>query len=214
MNINFNLVEVEEYCHSKTTEPPVLLKTLELATNREMSCPEMLCGKLEGRFLKLLVQLINAKNILEIGMFTGYSALSMAEGLGADGKLVTLDIDDKVEEFAKKHFAKSPHGHKILVKIGNALDIIDTLDMTFDLVFIDADKKQYPNYFLKVLPKVRIGGLIVVDNTLSSGRVLDPQATERGKLMDQFNQMVLEHADVESVLLPVRDGITLIRKKN
>src|SRR5437016_2707518 len=102
--------QIEAYCHAKTSEPPELLKNLELATIHEMECPEMLCGKLEGRFLKLLAQLVNAKNILEIGMFTGYSALSMAEALPSEGTLITLDVDPKAQEFAKRYFAKSPHG--------------------------------------------------------------------------------------------------------
>lgn len=213
MNRNLNLQKVENYCHSKTSEPPVLLKNLEHATMQEMHCPQMLCGKLEGRFLKLLTHLVGARKILEIGMYTGYSALSMAEALPSDGKLITLDVDPRAEEFAKKYFAKSPHGHKIEIKMGPAMDTIAKLDEIFDLVFIDADKKQYPDYFLSVLPKVRAGGLIVVDNTLSDGRVLDPSSTERGRLMDEFNQQVLENTHVETVLLPVRDGITLIRKK-
>lgn len=213
MNRNLNLKKVEDYCFSKTSEPPVLLKNLEHDTRTQMHCPQMLCGKLEGRLLKLLTQLVNAKTILEIGMYTGYSALSMAEGLPVDGKLITLDIDERAEEFAKKYFKKSPHGHKIEIKMGPALESLEALTETFDLVFIDAQKSEYPDYFEKVLPKVRSGGLIVVDNTLSDGRVLDPIDTKRGQLMDEFNQMVLANDQTESVLLPVRDGITLIRKK-
>lgn len=203
---------IEKYCHTKTKEPPQLLKDLEIATLHEMRAPQMLCGKLEGRFLKLLVQLINAKTILEIGMFTGYSALSMAEALPSEGKLITLDVDPKACEFAKKYFAQSPHGHKIEIIMGPALESMAKLNIIFDMVFIDAEKRQYPDYFLNILPKVRHGGLIVVDNTLSDGRVLEPINTERGKAMDNFNTMVLQHSDVECVLLPVRDGITLIRK--
>ncbi len=203
---------IEKYCHTKTNEPPQLLKNLEIATLHEMSAPQMLCGKLEGRFLKLLVQLINAKTILEIGMFTGYSALSMAEALSSEGKLITLDIDPKACEFAKKYFAQSPHGHKIEIIMGPALESMAKLNIVFDMVFIDAEKRQYPDYFLNILPKVRQGGLIIVDNTLSDGRVLEPINTERGKAMDNFNTMVLQHSGVECVLLPVRDGITLIRK--
>jgi caffeoyl-CoA O-methyltransferase len=149
-------------------------------------------------------------------MFTGYSALSMAEGMPSEGKLITLDIDEKIKEIASKFFAKSAHGHKIEIKIGPALDSIAELaknNSVFDLVFIDADKKAYPDYFLKTLPLVRSGGLIVVDNTLSDGRVLETDKHERGKAMDEFNNLVLSHSGVETVLLPVRDGITLIRKK-
>ena len=204
--------QIEQYCHNKTSEPPVLLKNLELTTKSEMELPQMLCGKLEGRFLKLLAQLIKAKNILEIGMFTGYSALSMAEALPSDGVLITLDIDPKAEEVALKYFAKSPHGYKIKIMMGKASETIANLTQAFDLVFIDADKKQYPEYFLSILPKVRSGGLIVVDNTLSDGRVLEPRTTERGKLMDEFNSMIVNYPGVEVVMLPIRDGITLVRK--
>lgn len=213
MNKNLNLKKVEEYCHSKTSEPPVLLKNIEIATKNEMHCPQMLCGKLEGRFLKMLTQLVSAKVVLEIGMYTGYSALSMVEGLPADGKLITLDVDERAEQFARKYFAKSPHGHKIQIKMGPALESIKELDETFDLVFIDAQKSEYPDYYHSVLPKVRSGGLLVVDNTLSDGRVLEPIDTKPGQLMDEFNQMVVNDNRVEAVLLPVRDGITLIRKK-
>ncbi len=141
----------------------------------------------------------------------------MAEALPSEGRLITLDIDPKAEKFAKKYFEKSPHGHKIEIMMGPALDSLDKLvnksNYTFDLVFVDAEKKQYADYFLKVLPNVRAGGLIVVDNTLSDGNVLNPDSSERGKSMDNFNQMVLEQSGVDVVLLPVRDGITLIRKQ-
>lgn len=213
MNKNLNLKQVEEYCHSRTSEPPVLLNHLATATKNEMHCPQMLCGKLEGRFLKLLAGLVNAKNVLEVGMYTGYSALSMAEALPVDGKLITLDVDPNAKEFAERYFAKSPHGHKIEIIMGPALDTIGQLEGPFDLVFLDAIKKQYPDYFDLVLPKVRSGGLIVADNTLQSGLVLEPRDTERGQVMDEFNKYVLNHEQVETVLLPVRDGITLMRKK-
>jgi caffeoyl-CoA O-methyltransferase len=216
MRKNYDNNKIELYCHAKTSEHPELLKNLELETKHETDCPQMLCGKLEGRFLKLLTQLVKAQHILEIGMFTGYSALSMAEGLPNNGKLITLDINPETEKMARKYFSKSPHGHKIEIMMGPALDTINKLknkiDYNFDLVFIDAEKRQYPDYFLNVLPMVRVGGLLIIDNTLSDGRVLAPITTERGKLMDEFNQLVLEHPGVESVLLPVRDGITLIRK--
>ncbi len=213
MNQNLNFKKVEEYCHGKTSEPPALLKNIEIATKSEMHCPQMLCGKLEGRFLKMLTQLTGAKVVLEIGMYTGYSALSMAEGLPADGRLITLDVDERAEKFARKYFAKSPHGHKIQIKMGEALESIKELDETFDLVFIDAQKSEYIDYYNLVLPKVRSGGLIIVDNTLSEGQVLKPIDTKRGQLMDEFNLLIVNDSRVETVLLPVRDGITLIRKK-
>lgn len=212
--------KIDQYCHNRTSNPPVLLNTLEHKTNTEMHLPQMLCGKLEGRFLKMLTQLVNAKYVLEVGMYTGYSALSIAEGMSVDGKLITLDVDERVEQFARSFFDKSPHGHKIEIKMGPALDTIKTLKDKFmnsgcklDLVFIDADKRGYPDYFSNILPMVRSGGLIVVDNTLLDGKVLDANNSSRGKMMDEFNQLVLNTKEVETVMLPIRDGVTLIRKK-
>ena len=181
---------INKYSELKTTNPSNLLNNLELTTKLTMNNSQMLCGKLEGRLLKMLANLVNAKYILEIGMYTGYSALSMAESLPSEGKLITCDIDKKIKRFAEKYFKQSPHGHKIEIKIGNALDTIKNLDYKFDLVFIDADKPTYPDYYESVLPKVRSGGLIVADNTSLS-----------------------KDTRVEVVFLPIRDGISLIRKK-
>jgi caffeoyl-CoA O-methyltransferase len=174
----------------------------------------MLCGKIEGRLLKMLVQLTQARSALEIGTFTGYSALSIAEGLPSDGQLTTCDIDEECASMARAYFAKSPHGHKIKLKMGNALDTIRTLETTLDFVFIDADKENYVNYSHAVLPKVRSGGLIVFDNSLWSGLVLDPpKGDKESQAIAEVNNLVALDERVESVLLCVRDGINLVRKR-
>jgi len=203
---------INNYSEQRTTNPGRILNNLELTTKLSLSNSQMLCGKLEGRLLKMLASLVNAKYILEIGMYTGYSALSMAESLPAEGKLITCDIDENIKSFAEKFFNQSPHGHKIEIKIGPALETIQDLNYKFDLVFIDADKPAYPDYFEMVLPKVRHGGLIVADNTLLSGSVINPESN-RAKIMDKFNESLAHDKRVEVVFLPVRDGISLIRKK-
>lgn len=203
---------IEEYALAKTTGHDELLSQLMNETNESMDLPQMLCGPVEGRLLKLIVQISCAKRILEIGTFTGYSALSMAEGLAEDGELITLDLDPKSLELAKKFFDMSPHGKKIKVMEGPALDSIKSLKGELDLVFIDADKTNYLNYYKATLPLLKKGGVILVDNVLWNGAVLEPR--ERSdKAIDEFNQFVASDDSVEKVLLTVRDGVYLIRKR-
>jgi caffeoyl-CoA O-methyltransferase len=203
---------IEEYVISKSEPTSDLLKELVEETKKKHSMPQMLCGPIEGRFLKLMVQLTNAKRILEIGMFTGYSALSMAEGLPADGELLTCEIDPAVIAIAKSFFARSEHGKKIKVLEGPALDSIKQVKGPIDVVFIDADKDNYPNYYEAVLPLMKTGGLIMIDNVLWSGRVLNPQdATDRA--IATLNDKIAKDERVDRVMLPVRDGIFVIRKK-
>ena len=203
---------IEEYARSKTQPTNALLEELHKATHAEMDYPQMLTGPIEGSFLRLMVQITNAKSILEIGMFTGYSALSMAEGLPADGKLTTLEIDPKCVEFAQKYFDRSEHGKKITIKVGPALKSLEALEGPFDLVFIDADKGNYKNYYEAVLPKLKSGGIILIDNVLWSGAVLDPK-TEDDKAIVDLNNHVASDKRVDKVLLTIRDGVYLIRKK-
>lgn len=203
---------IEEYAESKTQPTNALLTELHKATHEEMDYPQMLTGPIEGSFLRLMVQITGAKSILEIGMFTGYSALSMAEGLPADGTVTTLEINPKCIQFAKKYFDKSEHGKKITVKEGPALDSLSALSGPFDLVFIDADKGNYKNYYEAVLPKLKSGGIILIDNVLWSGAVLDPK-TEDDKAIDDLNQHVAKDNRVDKVLLTIRDGVYFIRKK-
>ncbi|MBS1953666.1 MAG: class I SAM-dependent methyltransferase [Cyanobacteria bacterium SZAS-4] len=203
---------IEEYAESKTQPTNALLTELHKATHEEMDYPQMLTGPIEGSFLRLMVQITGAKSILEIGMFTGYSALSMAEGLPADGTVTTLEINPKCIQFAKKYFDKSEHGKKITVKEGPALESLAALKGPFDLVFIDADKGNYKNYYEAVLPKLKSGGIILIDNVLWSGAVLDPK-TEDDKAIDDLNKHVAKDDRVDKVLLTIRDGVYFIRKK-
>ncbi len=203
---------IENYAFEHTASEPELLLQLQKETYEVMEWPNMITGRMEGRFLKMLVQITNAKNILEIGTFTGYSALSMAEGLPEDGKIITCEINEDSRDFAQKYFARSPFGHKIELKFGPALETLDTLKGPFDLVFIDADKSNYPHYYEKCLPLVKSGGLIIIDNTLWSGLVLKPE-NNATKAIDAINKTIVNDPRVENVLLTVRDGIQLVRKK-
>jgi caffeoyl-CoA O-methyltransferase len=204
-------IEAYAQAHSEPVSP--LFEELREETYANMNAPQMQVGPLEGDFLKLLVRISRARRVLEIGMFTGYSGLMMAEGLPDDGELVTCDVDPKAEAVARRFFAKSPHGKKIQVRMGPALETIKTLQAPFDLVFIDADKENYSNYLDAVLPLVRQGGLIVADNTLWSGRVLEKPQTASDAAIIAFNEKVAKDTRVEKVLLTVRDGMTLMWKR-
>ncbi len=203
---------IDEYAQSKSGPIDPLLDELMRETHEKTSMPEMLTGPLEGSFLKMMVQILQAKNVLEIGMFTGYSALSMAAGMPKDGVLTTLEIDSDVIAIAQKYFARSVHGKKIRIIQGKALDSLQKLSGPFDFVFIDADKVNYSNYYRAVLPKVRTGGLIAVDNVLWSGQVLDPK-TENDFAIIAFNDLVSKDFTVDKVLITIRDGVFLIRKQ-
>ncbi len=203
---------IYEYAVSKTEPTQSLLDELMEETKAKMERWGMLCGPLEGRFLKLMVLISQAKRILEIGTFTGYSALSMAEALPVDGTLTTLDIDPEAIGFAKRYFDRSEHGRKITVVQGPALDSLSKLSGTFDLVFIDADKTNYPLYYEAVLPKLRSGGVILIDNVLWGGAVLDPK-TEDDLAITKLNDIVSRDERVDRVLLTIRDGVFLVRKR-
>jgi caffeoyl-CoA O-methyltransferase len=203
---------IEAYAEAHTDPVDAIFKDLHDDTYGKMSAPQMQVGRIEGTFLKLLVKLSRAKRALELGMFTGYSGLMIAEGLPDDGELITCDVDPKAEEMAKKYFARSPHGKKITIRMGPALETIRTLKAPIDFVFIDADKENYSNYFEAILPLMPSGGIIVADNTLWSGRVLEPKEAS-DKAIVAFNDKVANDKRVEKVQLTVRDGMTLIRKK-
>jgi caffeoyl-CoA O-methyltransferase len=203
---------VEQFAHDHTEPESDLFLRLRDETYRDMNCPQMQVGRIEGRFLKMLVRLTGARRILEIGMFTGYSALMMAEGLPEDGKIITCDVDPKAEAIARRYFSESPYGHKIEIRMGPALDTIKTLSGPLDMVFIDADKGNYSNYYEAVLPRVRPGGLIVADNVLWSGRVLHPESKDDHAIV-AFDNLVQSDPRVENVCLTVRDGMMLAWKK-
>jgi caffeoyl-CoA O-methyltransferase len=204
--------KVAEYADQHTTSPDPLLAELAKETYATMSVPAMLTGTVEGRFLELLVHGTGAKRILEVGTFTGYSALSMAAALPEDGHIDTLDIEPKHAEVAQRYFDRSPHGSKITLHLGPATETIETLEGEFDLVFIDADKEGYDAYYEAVLPRLSARGLIAIDNTLWSGRVLDPQDESTEKIA-ALNDKIAADDRVVAVQLTVRDGITLVRRR-
>lgn len=203
--------KIEEYAFNHTSYEGNLLKSLEEETYEKLEIPQMTTGRIEARFLKLLARLVGAKRILEIGTFAGYSAISMAEALPEDGELITCEIDPEAIVFAKRYFDLSPHGKKIALLEGAALDSLKSISGPFDMAFIDADKENYSNYYEAILPMIRYGGLIAVDNVLWSGRVLDPK-DKSDKAIHQFNERVIQDKRVESVLLTVRDGLNCIIK--
>jgi caffeoyl-CoA O-methyltransferase len=203
---------LERYAEDHTTPLDPLFGELREHTYRRMQYPEMQVGKLEGSFLRMLVKLVGARRVLELGMFTGYSALAMAEGLPEGGELVTCDINPRAEQVARSYFDRSPHGKKIQIRMGPALQTLQALQPPFDLAFVDADKENYPRYYEAVLALLRPGGLLVADNTLWSGRVLEPQ-DEEDRAIVEFNQKAASDPRVEAVLLTVRDGMMLVRKR-
>jgi caffeoyl-CoA O-methyltransferase len=204
--------DIERYVYDHTSSEGELLARLQKETQESLDCPQMVSGRTVGRFLKLQAQLLEARRILEVGTFSGYSALSMAEALPKDGRLYTCDEDPAAIAVAKRYFAESPHGSKIILLEGNALDSIADLSETFDMAFIDADKTNYLNYFNAILPILRSGGLIVADNVLWSGKVLAPRE-ESDHAIHQFNEKVYRDERVEVLMLPVRDGLYCMRKK-
>ena len=210
--MNFVNAEVEGFAHDHTDPESELYKRLREETYAVMQYPEMQVGRIEGRFLKMLVRLSGARRVLELGMFTGYSALMMAEGLPDDGQIITCDVNPKAEAIARRYFAESPHGHKIEVRMGPGLETIATLHGSIDMVFIDADKPNYSNYFDAVMPILRPGGLIVADNVLWSGKVLNPD-DDHTRAIVAFDDKVQSDPRVENVCLTVRDGMMLAWKR-
>ena len=204
--------EIEEYAEAHSEKPSPLFDALARETHEKMREAQMQVGPLEGAFLRLLVRLVRAKRVLEIGMFTGYSAMMMAEGLPDDGELITCDVDSEAESMARRYFAQSPHGKKIRVRMGPALQTLQELSGPFELVFIDADKENLIPYFERALALIASGGLIAVDNTLWSGRVLNPQS-KSDRAVAEFNEHVARETRVEKVMLPLRDGVTLAWKR-
>lgn len=184
------------------------------ATNVETVNPQMASGHIQGRLLKMLVEMIRPKNILEIGTFTGYSAICMAEGLQEDGHLYTFDIDDEMEDFTRKWIENSPVADKIVYRIGSALDEVPRLGVKFDLVFIDGDKREYSEYYEMALQHLNDGGWILADNTLWDGHVIEEDRRDaQTESVRRFNKLVKEDPRVEKVILPLRDGLTIIRKR-
>ncbi|MFH1754839.1 MAG: class I SAM-dependent methyltransferase [Candidatus Latescibacterota bacterium] len=210
--LSYSTEDIERYCHDHTSSEPDLLRTLEKETHNTTDNPGMLVGRVEGMFLKLIVRMTRARRILEIGTFTGYSALIMAEALPHDGQLITCDIDEQTTTIARRYWEASPHGNKIDLKLGPALQTIKEIEGPFDLVFIDADKENYLAYWEACVPLVRQGGILAADNVLWSGRVLDPKE-DTDCALAAFNERVQNDPRVETVMLTIRDGVTLACKR-
>jgi caffeoyl-CoA O-methyltransferase len=204
-------IGIEDYAERCTKPLSALHDKLWVETYSKTHSPGMMVGLVEAQFLKMLAVVTGARRILEIGMFTGYSTLAFAEALPKDGRVVSCDVSPETTEIARRYFAESPHGQKIEVKLGPALDSLKLIHGVFDFAFIDADKENYGAYYDRCMELVRPKGLIVLDNMLRGGRVLDP--TDAGtKAVDALNKRIRNDPRVENVLLPVRDGIMLVRK--
>lgn len=203
---------LEDYAHRHTRPEPPDLAELEALTHARMQDPQMLTGRVEGRLLKLLALLVRPKLVVEVGTFTGYSALSMAEALDDDARLITCDVDPDAAEVARAAFAQSPHGSKIELCLGPALETIRRIDGPIDLSFIDADKTGYPEYYEELLARTRNGGVLVLDNMLQSGRVLAPN-DPNARAIHAVNERIARDERVENVLLTVRDGVQLVVKR-
>ena len=210
--MNFLDPNLEAYVAEHSEQEPELLQELARETHLKILQPRMLSGAYQGRLLALLSKLIAPKRILEIGTYTGYSALCLAEGLQANGQIDTIDINEELTDMQRKYFDVSGYGKHIVQHLGNAAEIIPAIEGTFDFVFIDADKEQYPLYFDLIVDRVRSGGLIIADNVLWSGKVLEPATDEATESLQSFNKKVAKDSRVETVILAVRDGLTLLRK--
>ena len=204
--------KINSYSLDNTEKEPKLLSDLNRETWANVMIPRMLSGHLQGRVLSMISKMINPTNIIEIGTYTGYSALCMAEGLKENGKIHTLDINEEYTSVAKKYFDKSDYKENIIQHIGNAVDIIPELDYKFQLAFIDADKENYSNYFDLIIEKMDVGGYIIADNVLWSGKVIEENKDEETMALDNYNKKVFSDKRVETVLLPVRDGLNISRK--
>ena len=207
--------KIDTYVVNHSQKEPELLQQLNKETWQKVLNPRMLSGSYQGRLLSIISKLIHPKNILEIGTYTGYSALCLAEGMQKDGQLITIDKNEELENFAKKYFNKSAYKNQIQQVVGNALDVIPTLTQKFDLVFIDADKSNYINYFNLIIDNMNPGGVILSDNVLWSGKILEdlkPNDVET-KTLIAYNKLLNTDTRVETVLLPIRDGLTITRVK-
>ncbi|MDD4921722.1 MAG: O-methyltransferase [Bacteroidales bacterium] len=206
---------LEKYILSHIDSEPELLRQLDRDSHVKLLNGRMVSGHLQGRLMVMFCRMIRPKRVLELGTFTGYSALCFAEGTDDDAEIHTIDHNDELEDMAKGWFSRSEYGHKIKLHIGDALELIPLMDGFFDLVFIDADKRQYIEYYEAVLPKVKSGGFVLADNTLWSGKVLDEIAQNDAQTLavSKFNDYIAKDLRVEKVVLTIRDGLTIIYKK-
>jgi caffeoyl-CoA O-methyltransferase len=211
--MHFISEELEDYIEKHSQAEPPLLAQLNKETYQKVLLPRMLSGHFQGRVLSMLAKLIRPKNILEIGTYTGYATLCLCEGMQKDGQLHTIDIKEELVDFQRKYFDQSGWGTQIVQHLGEGTAVIPTLDLTFDLVFIDADKENYLNYYELIVPKMNPGGIILSDNVLWSGKVLEPlQPNDLStKILLEYNELLRNDPRVETVLLPIRDGLTVSR---
>lgn len=211
--MHFISEDLENYVTAHSENEPELLQQLNRETHQKILQPRMLSGHFQGRVLSILAKLIQPKNILELGTYTGYATLCLAEGLHEDGIIDTIDINEELEDIQNKYFELSGKRHQIVQHVGNALDIIPTLNKKFDLVFIDADKENYINYWNLIVPIMNKGGIILSDNVLWSGKVLEEikKNDKSTPILIAYNKLVKDDPRVETVLLPIRDGLTVSR---
>lgn len=207
---------IDNYAVNHTQDEPELLKKLNKETWQKVLMPRMLSGAYQGRLLSIISKLVSPKTILEIGTYTGYSALCLAEGLTKNGKLITIDKNEELESIVTKYFNLSDYSEQLESRIGNAIEIIPTLEEKFDLVFIDADKSNYINYFNMIVDRLNPGGIILSDNVLWSGKVVEPTAKKDidTKVLKEYNKLIKEDSRLETILLPIRDGLTISRRKS
>ena len=210
--MNFINDEIINYANDHSESEPILLKNLYRETNLEVLNPRMISSPLQGRLLSFLSKLINPKNILEIGTYTGYSALCLCEGLKKNGVIHTIDKNEELSKIQKKYFNLSIFKSQIIQHVGNAKNIIPKLNIDFDLIFIDADKENYIKYFDLVVPKLKSGGLLITDNVLWSGKVLSEDNDNETKIIKKYNTLIKNDPRLKSLMLPIRDGLTLSLK--
>ena len=212
MNLSSNIQRAEDYCTLNSSRPPEYLFDLERETHIKTINPRMLSGHLQGRLLSMISKMISPERILEIGTFTAYSALCLAEGLTSTGKLDTIELNLELKKLIYKYINQSPYKDRIRPHFGDALNLIEKMEGEYDLVFIDAGKDQYIDYYEKAIPKLHQGGIVLADNVLWSGKVyLEPQ-DETARHIHRFNRHVLQDKRVEVIMLPLRDGISIIKK--
>ena len=213
--MNFLPEALDDYVVTHSQDEPILLQQLNRETYQKILQPRMLSGHYQGRLLSMLSKLIRPQSILEIGTYTGYSALCLAEGMQKEGEIHTIDINEELFDFQRKYFDKSGYGTQIHQYLGNALDIIPQLNKSFDLVFIDADKNNYSNYFHCIIDKLNVGGILLSDNVLWSGKVLDTEFKKEDTstpALIAYNKLLKDDKRVETLVLPIRDGLTISRK--
>ena len=207
-----NYTRLYDYCVEHSTPMDEILYELDRETHLKTLAPRMSSGPIQGRILSLISNLVRPKYILEIGTFTGFATLNLVRGLQPDGELITVEVNAELQYISNKYFTKSGYGNRINQLIGNAKEIVPALDYKFDLIFLDAGKKDYPIYYELILPKLRKGGIILADNILWSGKILDENMDKTSLVLDEFNKQVAKDSRVENVILPLRDGINVIRK--